>query len=621
MNNRQAVFVLPHRLHYFLSGRALFIMDHYRQADFPGGFVEDEAARRIKNVLFITEWSEGASLRYRVFFPSEALSLYGVRSRVCMYNDPRADAFVDEADAIVIYRIPATRRLLHLIEAARKRRKPILFDIDDLDFDPNVAQEEHPMRSLSAEKARRWLEAARATRTAVEVCDAFIGSTEPLIEYAMRLTGVPARTFPNGISHRMVQAADAALQQRRGEVPLRIGYLSGSPTHNADWSSIEPAVLDVMARFEGVELWLIGDISLTPALRCVGGRVKAVPYQPWINLPQFIRSLAVNLAPLVLHNQFNEAKSPIKWSEAALVCTPTIASATRPYQAAITHNINGFLAESVEDWRQSLTLLLDDAGTRERIGTQARRDVLSPLSPQEQGRRYLDILAWATQLSEQRGRGRSSTDALFVVNECDEQHLLEPYPLALLSRRIEAKRVTTEIRFGSTVQFPLPVTCLGRAQLDLLFATYGDTEAAVKVSLFDSNNERLIDSDTARIITSHRELWIPFKFRVEKSEGDLWVRVERIEYREPTARTGRGRGKIALWAQADGAHVSKGRRHVGAPCLRVWAQSGASKPIVSDELASGERLAGISSKLRSFDYVWRTKGLAGFHQAVLRRHG
>lgn len=61
------------------------------------------------------------------------------------------------------------------------------------------------------------------------------------------------------------------------------------------------------------------------------------------------RGLILNIAPLEI-NRFCEAKSELKYFEAALVRVPTVASPTQPFKNAIQHGVNGFLAGDSADW-------------------------------------------------------------------------------------------------------------------------------------------------------------------------------------------------------------------------------------------------------------------------------
>ena len=398
---------------------------------FPGDAPDDGArhgapARRrpVRRVLFLVG-IEGAPLRYRARLPAEGLALHGVSAEVRHYRDPELPALAESADAVVSYRVPATTQVLDLLTACRRRGTPVLCDLDDLIFDPDLAAEIPALAILPPDEAELWLEGVRRYRTTLEACDAFVGSTAELCRHAEEVTGLPAERFANGVGILLARAADAALARPRSAGPLRIGYLSGTNTHDHDWAAIEPVVADVLGAHRDVELWLGGFVSPSVALDRYAARVRRLPMLPWLELPAVLRDLDVNLAPLVLASRFNEAKSAIKWLEAALTATPTVASATGPFREAILSGVNGLLADGPGEWRTALDRLLGDGLLRASLGGRARRDALLQWSPYVQGARYLEILETAP--SRRRSAGQPWSP---VVH--DEPYVpvaLEPYEL------------------------------------------------------------------------------------------------------------------------------------------------------------------------------------------------
>lgn len=191
--------------------------------------------------------------------------------------------------------------------------------------------------------------------------------------------------------------------------PLRVGYFSGTTTHDEDWAFIEPAVLRLMADKPEIELWLGGHLVPTRALDAVADRVRRLPMLPWYELPGRLRDVDINVAPLVPGNAFNESKSAIKWLEAALVCTPTVATPTTPFREAIDDGRTGLLATTVDEWYAALTRLADDGVERARIGSQARREALLSYSPHRQARVYQEILRDAARLVREGRPDRVST--------------------------------------------------------------------------------------------------------------------------------------------------------------------------------------------------------------------
>jgi len=381
---------------------------------------------QVRRVLFVSG-IEGAPLRYRVRLPAEALELLGVESEVRHYRDPGLDQIAARVDAVVIYRVPATPQILALIDATRAKGTPVLFDVDDLIFDPSVADSIPALKLLPPDEAELWMQGVHRYRTTLEACDVFIGSTRALVDHAERVTGLPAERYPNGVGIVLARLSDEALRRPRAPGGLRIGYLSGTTTHDHDWLHIEPTVLAVLRRRPDVELWLGGHVSPSTALQDLGDQVRRIPMLPWTELPGVLRDLDVNLAPLEPGSIFNEAKSAIKWLEAALTATPTIASPTEPFREVIADERNGLLANTRDEWGRALEGLLDDVDARARVGERARRDALLGFSPHVQGARYLAILERARRRATEPRTRAASGWVPVVLDEPPTEVQLDDY--------------------------------------------------------------------------------------------------------------------------------------------------------------------------------------------------
>jgi glycosyltransferase involved in cell wall biosynthesis len=407
----------------------------------------------IERVLFVSG-IDGAPLRYRVRLAAEGLALLGVDSDVVHYRDPRLPELAAEADAVVLYRVPATRQVLDVVDAVRDRPEPVplLFDVDDLIFDESVREEVRGIAHLPADEVELWWQGVRRYRTTMEACDAYVGSTELLCEHAAAVTGLPSHRWANGVGTLLAQASDAALARPRTPGPVRIGYFSGTTTHDHDWAAVEPAVLEVMRRHPEVELWLGGHLTPTPALEEVASRVRRLPFVTWYELADLLRDLDVNLAPLELGGRFNEAKSAIKWLEAALVAVPTVASPTQPFREVVRDGANGRLARDHDEWVQALETLVSDHPERRRLGERARRDALLELSPHLQGRRYLALLERVRDTVAASGHRAPSDWTPEVTDEPFQDAPLQPYtapPATAESLRVTARRYAgAAVRLG-----------------------------------------------------------------------------------------------------------------------------------------------------------------------------
>jgi hypothetical protein len=262
----------------------------------------------------------------------------------------------------------------------------------------------------------------------MEVCDAYVGSTTALCEHVTAVTGLPSYRFANGVGQSLARLSERELARDRSAGALRIGYFSGTDTHDADWAVAEPAVAEVLRSRPDVELWVGGLLTTGPALAAFERRIRRLPMVPWTRLPARLRDVDVNLAPLVLGSAFNEAKSAIKWLEAALVETPTVASPTQPFAEAIEHGRSGFLARTHEEWVEHIEALLDDELLRRRIGGVAKREALLRWSPAQQGARYEEIVRQAAEV--RRARGPRQPGSWVAVTESE--------PLSAMDSWVEA---------------------------------------------------------------------------------------------------------------------------------------------------------------------------------------
>ncbi len=407
----------------------------------------------------------GAALRYRGHLPAEALRLHGLQVDVRHYRDPSNLELADAADAVVLYRVPATIQVVELVARVRARQRPVpvLFDIDDLIFDPSLRGDVHGLSVLSSQEEDLWWRGVARYRTTMELCDAYVGSTEALCEHATATTGMPAFRYPNGVGTDLARLSELALEAPRTPGPLRLGYFSGTNTHDADWAVVEPALLDVLERRPDVELWLGGLLTTGPALEAHGDRVRRLPMLPWTELPARLRQVDVNLAPLVLDNRFNEAKSAIKWLEAALVETPTVASPTQPFREAIEDGRTGRLASTHEEWVEGILALLDDPLGRRRTGVLARREALLRWGPHVQGARYLALLDAAA--GHRREHGPRATGDWEPVLEDEPWDAaagwLEPHPGLRSPLVPQAWSEVTESRLGQKLRAAVRVTRAG----------------------------------------------------------------------------------------------------------------------------------------------------------------
>ena len=61
---------------------------------------------------------------------------------------------------------------------------------------------------------------------------------------------------------------------KKDNTKVKIGYFSGSITHNADFEMIKPVLIEVLKKYENVELYLAGELDLPVELNPWKERIK-----------------------------------------------------------------------------------------------------------------------------------------------------------------------------------------------------------------------------------------------------------------------------------------------------------------------------------------------------------
>jgi glycosyltransferase involved in cell wall biosynthesis len=196
----------------------------------------------------------------------------------------------------------------------------------------------------------------------------------------------------------MLAQSDRAKEssKRNDDDKIIIGYASGTPTHNRDFETIGPALRNLLDTNKQVAVWLVGPIKLDRAWLNYSPRILHLPHIPWRFLPAYLARFDINLAPLVIDNPFSQSKSEIKWMEAALVKTPTIASKTDVYQSVIRSGSTGIVASSIEEWQEALTGLVGDKDKRHAMGAASREAAIQSYSPEVRAREFCLVLEKVT---------------------------------------------------------------------------------------------------------------------------------------------------------------------------------------------------------------------------------
>lgn len=365
-------------------------------------------------VLFISGM-QGDTRRYRCLHHQEQLALHGIPSDLREADDPQLYVDATTHDLFILHRVAYTDLIGDLIEIAHLRGCPVIFETDDLIFEPALYDSIAYIDTLSPEEANRFRQSLHGQAKTFARSDYVLTTTDYLATAAAR-HGKTVFIQRNAFSAEMIQVSEAAYQGARGkgqgcspvalapgsesrqskiqnpQSTIILGYFSGSGSHNRDFATITQPLLEIMHRYPQVWLHLSGQLDIDPRLQQLGDRIRRAPYAPWQELPHLIARVDINLAPLEIDNPFCQAKSEIKYTEAALVGVPTVATPTDAFRHAIQHGENGLLAQTDAEWLAALTRLIENPDERHGLGEAARQHVYAHYTPEQRSQELLTTL-------------------------------------------------------------------------------------------------------------------------------------------------------------------------------------------------------------------------------------
>jgi glycosyltransferase, putative len=315
--------------------------------------------------------------RYRVLNKAEQLRKNGFAVKVVNASEFSL-AQAQYASHIIIYRAPWSTQLQLLCDLAREEHKPIYFDIDDLVFDTLYTDQLSYTQGLSEKEKGNYDAGVKNYGKMLAACDGAITSTTQLKEELIKYKDTVLLNR-NLASSELIAVSSQFLKEDFGaDDRIKIGYFSGSISHNENFELIKPAIKEVLDNYPFVELHIVGHLDIPQDMKQYTQRIIIHEYVDWKALPQLISQVDINLAPLV-DSVFNRAKSEIKWIEAALVKVPTIASHIGAFADMMIDGQTGLLAKDGE-WKEKLESLILSADLRRELAENAYAFVLENCS-------------------------------------------------------------------------------------------------------------------------------------------------------------------------------------------------------------------------------------------------
>lgn len=326
----------------------------------------------------------GDSARYRTKHVAEELRLHGFRASVTVQDNPRLVSYAEAFQVFILHRVLMTPAVARLITRAKELGKTIVFETDDLVYDPAFLVHMDYWKQMNALE-RKLYEHGVGGEILSDPYVKTATTTTTFLASKLREKGKEVFIVQNRLTEEDVQWASEA-EQKKVETrsgPIRVGYLSGTPSHNKDFATITPTLLKLFEQYPNWHLVLAGPLDTEDELQRYADRIERVPFVPRHELFGNIALLDINLAPLEIGNPFCESKSELKFFEAGIVGVPTVATATQTFREAIADGVDSFVAGTNEEWTEKIGRLIVDAELRKQMGAAARATALQRYTTKE----------------------------------------------------------------------------------------------------------------------------------------------------------------------------------------------------------------------------------------------
>lgn len=329
-----------------------------------------------KVVAYIVEDEDCPQFRYRVKNVQEALGA-SEKWEIRYYLKSKIDDLdLKNVSLIVIERqTDKDGKISREIRKAQGLGVKVLMDLDDLVFDYRdlklVAE------TVGEKTILYWVGYFWGIRRIAKRVDGFICTNDFLARKLKRSFDKPVKVIRNSLNREQIEISEKYIKKKKvreiGEKKFAIGYFSGSPTHTKDFGLVEEELMRFLNEHEDAVLRVVGEMEFSHEMKrwIERGRVEVSSKVDYLRLQGLLARVDVNIAPLLI-NDFTNCKSELKFFEAGVVETTTIASPTYTFKKAISDGENGFLARPGE-WYDKLEYLYKNPKQNREVALEAKK--------------------------------------------------------------------------------------------------------------------------------------------------------------------------------------------------------------------------------------------------------
>ena len=372
--------IVPKKLYHFLK-RVLKKEQPTIKRDMPWSKPLTSTSGNLgSRILIIAELSLPQCKKYRVDQKVEMLKYLGYDVSVVSWNDAILCRQLLQLHALVIfYRVPGFENVINIINEAKRLNLTTFFDVDDLIFDRELMLQNKNISSRKSKELEEILNGADLYNSVLSSVDHIISSTNALGRQMQRFCKGDLYIIKNCLDEQLLDFAKKHKPVKSEGQEVKIVYGSGTTTHDEDFLEAAEALALILKKYPNTKLYIHGHLNLPSFLDELSSRIVKVPFSNAHEYYSTLSSYDINIAPLE-KSIFNDAKSNIKFLEAAIFKTPTVSSRAAEFIDVITDGTNGLLADNTEEWYDALEKLILDKSLRENMGENAYKTALEHYS-------------------------------------------------------------------------------------------------------------------------------------------------------------------------------------------------------------------------------------------------
>lgn len=304
----------------------------------------------------------------KTFYSGSLLAkiLLGTKLTIRRFKDVfRANQF----DIIFIAREAFITGSIFFEKQLKKSNTKIIFDFDDSIW-LNVIS--------SNNKKLSWLKDGSKTGKIIQLSDLVFAGNDFLATYARRYN-------PHVVIVPTTIDTDAYLPNYKPQrEKITIGW-SGSVSTIEHFQHAIPALKILKDKFKNkIEIKVIGDSHFE-------NKELGIQGLAWKSESEIkdLQSIDIGIMPLP-DNEWTWGKCGLKGLQYMALEIPTIMSPVGVNKEIIKHGVNGFLANTTEEWVTIISTLIEKPDLRRSIGIEGRKTVVERYSVQSLKNRYLD---------------------------------------------------------------------------------------------------------------------------------------------------------------------------------------------------------------------------------------